>query len=227
MPESAGPVTELASQYVSQVTNDLDRNLKEQERITAEIASLQEQLTALQHDHSILLNMRQALGIAAPAGSTVVPSPRKKSGGTRRTEDGKQTAGKAAARKPSSPKAAAAKESTVPKTAAAKSSTAPKTATAKGSTAPRPASEPGQPTLIELVRRHLAEQSEPRSAAEVTEALGQEHPDRGVQTKVVRTTLENLVARNLAHRSKQGSSVFYTVPAEASREKPEGSGAAE
>jgi hypothetical protein len=214
MPESAGPVTELASQYVSQVTNDLDRNLKEQDRITSEIASLQEQLTALQHDHSILLNMRQALGITAPAGSAAVPSPRKKSGGTRRTEARKPTAGKAAA-KQAVGKQAAGK-------AAAKKPVAPEDpATAKAT------SEASQPTLIELVRRHLAEQSEPRSAAEVAEALGRAHPDRGVQTKVVRTTLENLVARNLAHRSKQGSSVFYTVPEESPRDKPEDTDTAE
>ncbi|MEU6672259.1 hypothetical protein [Streptomyces sp. NPDC046727] len=191
MPESVGPVTELTSQYVSQVTNDLENNLKEQERITAEIAALQEQLATLQHDHAILLNMQQALGIAQPAGSPVVPAPRKKSGGTPRAET----------RKPGTGKSGAGKSGTG------------KTAVQK-SPARKATSEAAQPTLIELVRRHLAEQSEPRSAAEVTEALGRAHPDRGIQTKVVRTTLENLVARNGAQRTKQGSSVFYTVPGE-------------
>ncbi|MEU1013654.1 hypothetical protein [Streptomyces sp. NPDC005890] len=203
MPESAGPVTELTSQYVSQVTNDLEHNLKEQERITAEIAALQEQLTTLQHDHAILLNMQQALGIAAPTGGVVVPSPRKKSGGTQRTE----------AKKPAA------------KTAAAKSATAKTTAkkpAEKKPAAKKATSEPAQPTLVELVRRHLAEQNEPRSAAEVTEALGRAYPERGVQTKVVRATLENLVARNGAQRTKQGSSVFYTVPGESAAETAEG-----
>lgn len=79
-------------------------------------------------------------------------------------------------------------------------------------------SQPAQPTLVELVRRHLTEQREPRSAAEVAEALVRAHPERGIQTKVVRTTLENLVARNGAQRTKQGSSVFYTVPGEAAGE---------
>ncbi|MFD0392471.1 hypothetical protein ACFQ3Z_05325 [Streptomyces nogalater] len=37
----------------------------------------------------------------------------------------------------------------------------------------------------------------------------------------MRTTLENLVARNGAHRSKQGSSVFYTVAAEPEPETAE------
>ncbi|MES9522564.1 hypothetical protein [Streptomyces capoamus] len=204
MPDSAGPVTELASQYVSQVTNDLEHNLKEQERIAAEIAALQEQLTTLQHDHAILLSMRQALGITAPTGSVVVPSPREKSGGTRRTE----------AKKPGAAKAPGARPATAG-TAAKKPATRKKTTTKTVKTAATKAtSEPARPTLVELVRRHLAEQNEPRSAAEVTEALGRAHPERGVQTKVVRATLENLVARNGAHRTKQGSSVFYSVPGE-------------
>jgi len=58
----------------------------------------------------------------------------------------------------------------------------------------------------------LAGQSEPRSAAEITTALGQQYPERTVKTTVVRTTLEGLVARNQAQRTKQGASVFYTAP---------------
>ncbi|GGY80318.1 hypothetical protein GCM10010300_25360 [Streptomyces olivaceoviridis] len=209
MPESAGPVTELTSQYVSQVTNDLEHNLKEQERITAEIAVLQEQLATLQHDHGTLLNMQQALGLAAPAGRAVVPAPRKKSGGTRRADDKKPAAAKPAAKKTATKKPVATK--------AATKATAAKPAATKASP-----SEPAQPTLIELVRRHLAEQTEPRSAAEVSEALVQAYPERGIQRKVVRTTLENLVAKNGAQRTKQGTSVFYVVPGESARETTEG-----
>ncbi|MET9010050.1 hypothetical protein ABZX74_03770 [Streptomyces olivaceoviridis] len=210
MPESAGPVTELTSQYVSQVTNDLEHNLKEQERITAEIAVLQEQLATLQHDHGTLLNMQQALGLAAPAGRAVVPAPRKKSGGTRRADDKKPAAAKPVAKKTATKKPVAKK-------AVAKKATAGKPAATKASP-----SEPAQPTLIELVRRHLAEQTEPRSAAEVSEALIQAYPERGIQRKVVRTTLENLVARNGAQRTKQGTSVFYVVPGESAQETTEG-----
>lgn len=225
MPESAGPVTELTSQYVSQVTNDLEHNLKEQERITAEIAVLQEQLTTLQHDHAILLNMRQALGLAAPGGRAVVPAPREKSGGTRPADDKKPAARKAAATKTTTTK------TTATKTAARKTvtkKTAPRKAAVKKASAGKPAatntapSEPAQPTLVELVRRHLSEQTEPRSAAEISEALGKAYPGRGIQAKVVRTTLENLVARNGAQRTKQGTSVFYVVPGEAARETTEG-----
>ena len=214
MPESAGPVTELTSQYVSQVTNDLEHNLKEQERITAEIAVLQEQLTTLQQDHGVLLNMRQALGLAAPAGRAVVPAPRKKSGGTRRADDKKPAVKKPVAKRAAAKKPAAKKTATKE---AARKATAAEPAAKKASP-----SEPAQPTLIELVRRHLAEQKEPRSAAEVSEALGRAYPERGIQSKVVRTTLENLVAKNGAQRTKQGTSVFYVVPAESTRETAEG-----
>ncbi|MEV4341279.1 hypothetical protein [Streptomyces sp. NPDC049590] len=223
----------MASQYVSQVTKDLEDNVKEQDRITAEIAALQERLAGLQHDHAILLNMRQALGIAAPAGGAVVPAPRGQSVGTQRPEAKKPSPRKPAAKKTTAKKTAGGKTA-AGKTAAGKTASG-KPATAKKAAAKAPAepaqptqsaqpTQPTQPTLVELVRRYLTEQNEPRSAAEVTEALGKAYPERGVQTKVVRTTLENLVARNGAHRSKQGSSVFYTVAAEPA---PETAGNAE
>lgn len=193
MPETT-TATELTSQYISQVTSDLERNVKEQERISAEIASLQEQFAALQHDHTVLVNMQQALGVTpAPAEaeaesqSAAVPSPRRKAG---TAPDGKQKArkstterGKAAAGKPAA-KAAGATKTTAP-------------------------------TLVELIRRHLLGQKEPRSAAEISAALGQAHPERQITTKVVRVTLEGLVAKSQAERTKQGKSVFYTAPAAA------------
>ncbi|MCD2463213.1 MULTISPECIES: hypothetical protein [unclassified Streptomyces] len=74
----------------------------------------------------------------------------------------------------------------------------------------------GKPTLVELIRHHLAASSAPCSASEVTTVLAEQHRDRHIQTTVVRTSLENLVAKGRAHRTKQGSSVFYTAatPAE-------------
>ncbi|MFD9207235.1 hypothetical protein ACFVZM_13255 [Streptomyces sioyaensis] len=55
---------------------------------------------------------------------------------------------------------------------------------------------------------------QPRTVAEVTKLLGQEHPDHGAPETAVRNTLEtSLVAKGLAHRSKQGRSVFYSRPA--------------
>ncbi|MEU0391075.1 hypothetical protein [Streptomyces chartreusis] len=193
MPETTTPATELASQYIAQVTGDLEANVKEQERINAEIASLQEQLAALQHDHSVLVNMQQALGITTPpAGSAAkpesaaVPSPRRR---------------KAAAAP--SEKQKARKSTAVPAKKTAKKPAAKAASSAKAA----------QPTLVELIRRHLAEQKEPRSAAEISTALGQAHPDRDIAAKVVRVTLEALVAKSQAERTKQGRSVFYTAPA--------------
>ncbi|MFJ7344352.1 hypothetical protein ACIQU3_29190 [Streptomyces sp. NPDC101110] len=200
MSETAAPATELASQYIAQVTGDLDANLKEQERIDAEIASLQEQLAALQHDHGVLVSMQQALGItqgrggsAAESKSAVVPAPRRKKAAA---AGGKQKARKAA----SAPAKKAVRKS------AAKTANTPKAADL---------------TLVELIRRHLAEQKEPRSAAEISTALGGAHPDRDISPKVVRVTLEGLVAKSGAERSKQGRSVFYSAPAQKDSAAPE------
>ncbi|MFI6495481.1 hypothetical protein [Streptomyces sp. NPDC050564] len=189
MPESQTHTTELTSQYLAQVTGDLERNTKEQERIAADIEALQEQLHALQHDHTVLVNVQQALGGARPA-----------------TEADTMAA-------PAVPhQASAAPTQSKPEKAAATvaKKTAPKKNAAKAS--PRQASKTAtKPTLVDLIRGHLEQQSEPRSAAEISAALTQAHPDRNIKTTVVRTTLENLVAKSHAHRTKQGSSVFYTT----------------
>jgi hypothetical protein len=180
MSESQTHSTELASQYIAQVTGDLERNTKEQDRVGQEIEALQEQLRALRQDHTVLVNMQQALGTAAPAAEAAAPSvPHQASAEPKQSKPKKTTAKKPAA------KAASVKAS---ETAA-------------------------KPTLVELIRGHLEQQSEPRSAAEITTALTQAHPDRSVKTTVVRTTLEGLVAKSHAHRTKQGSSVFYTTVA--------------
>ncbi|MFD5015324.1 hypothetical protein [Streptomyces chartreusis] len=191
MPETATPATELTSQYLAQVTGDLERNTKEQERISAEIASLQEQLAAVQHDHTVLMNVQQALGVpqapaqpAAEAESAAVPSPRQKTPATR-------------GRKQKARKSTAAPKKAAPRKPAAK---------------PAIATKAAQPTLVELIRGHLLELKEPRSAAEISAALGQAHPERQFADKVVRVTLEGLVAKSQAERTKQGRSVFYTAP---------------
>ncbi|MFF9126717.1 hypothetical protein ACF09J_26120 [Streptomyces sp. NPDC014889] len=209
MPHNTAPATELTSQYISQVTGDLEQNVKEQERITAEIAALQQQLAALQHDHTVLVNMRQALGLAdtapepAATDSATVPSPRKKATAEPRRKATAEPRGKA---KKTTAEQPTTKRRSV-KTPAAKKDVAGKEVARKDTAAKK-----AQPTLADLVRRHLGGQNEPRSAAEVATALGEAHPDRGIKTNVVRTTLENLVARSQAQRSKQGTSVFYTAP---------------
>ncbi|GHC90053.1 hypothetical protein [Streptomyces flavofungini] len=193
MTETTSAATALASQYAAQVSGDLERNVKEQERIRTEIDTLQEQLATLHHDHTVLNNIRQALEVAAPLAATAevpeeagaVPAPR-----------GKASAAAGNSKQPT------AKKAGTPQRRTAGGKQARKTAAAKTA----------EPTLVELISRHLAAQSEPRSAAEITADLGQAHSDRGIKTTVVRTTLENLVAKNRAQRTKQGASVFYTAP---------------
>ncbi|MFE1139120.1 hypothetical protein [Streptomyces rochei] len=243
------PATQLASQYSVQVTDDLERNVKEQERVSAEIAALQQQLAGLQHDHALLVNMQQALGITPPsaaqdaadtdtatapdtADAASVPAPRdgaatepaakrtrgrKSAAAPRRAaapKPGAKPASKSTARSRSAAKPAPGQAAKTPAGQGAKSSArtggkrAAKKPSAKGSSAEQATA---QPTLVELVRAHLAEQSEPRSAAEVATALGRANTGRSIKTTVVRTTLEGLVARNQAQRTKQGTSVYYTA----------------
>ncbi|WP_223778790.1 hypothetical protein [Streptomyces sp. 135] len=176
--------TGVQAGYANQVAADLETNLKEQERISSEIAALQEQLHALESDHQVLVKVQQALGSPdapardakkAPTRKKQVPAPR---AGTRKS-------GTAQA-KDKAPKKAAAK---------------------------KPAQPAAGPTLVELIRDHLRTQSEPRSASEITNALTQAHPDRTIKPGVVRTTVENLVAKGQVERAKQGFSVFYTTAA--------------
>ncbi|MER5587686.1 hypothetical protein ABT090_39495 [Streptomyces asoensis] len=183
MSETTAQTTELTSHYSAQVAGDLERNVKEQDRLSAEIEALQAQLAALRHDQSVLVNLQQALGVTAPSTSAAtvkaVPAPRKKA---------------AAA-------SATAKQTKSDKPAPAKKRTGKKTATAARAL----------PKLVDLVREHLSSQDGPRSAAEVSTLLSQQHPERAVKVTVVRNALEGLVAKNQAQRTKQGTSVFYTA----------------
>lgn len=229
MSQSQIQATELTSHYISQVTGDLERNAKEQERIGADIEALQEQLHALRHDHTVLVSMQQALGGSGTAGvadvtavlpaaqelTTAVPSvPQQTSVESKRSRARKAvgtSAKKTAPRKPEAKKPEVGKPE--PKKAEAKKPEPKKAEVGKPEA--KAAKAAAQPTLVELIRGHLEQQSEPRSAAEISAALTQTHPDRSIKITVVRTTLEGLVAKSHAHRTKQGTSVFYT-PATAS-----------
>ena len=186
----------VTSQYLTRVTGDLEQNLKEQERLGTEIALLQSQLADLEEDRAVLLSLQEALGTTStPTSPTAGPAP---------------TTTTAANEDAAAP--AKAKKSRAKKSAATKSAAAPRKTTGKRETAPAKLAEPRQPSLVSLARAFLTSQTEPRSAAEIAEALAQQHPDRDIKTTVVRTTLEGLVAKNHAQRNKQGSSVFYTAP---------------
>jgi hypothetical protein len=214
MSESTTTAPGLTSQYTAQVAEDLERNAKEQERIGAEMAALQEQLTALRQDHAVLVNLREALGLTPAATAPAVtpgapvPAPRKKSGAAsgKPAKAPARKAEKSAAKPADKP---AARTSTS-RSAAKKAPSKARAKTLAKNTGAQKA-EKSAPTLVTLVRDHLTGQNEPRSAAEIAAALDKLHPERAVKTTVVRNTLEALVAKDRAHRSKQGSSVFYTA----------------
>jgi hypothetical protein len=178
----------LKSHYLAQVEADLERTTKERERIAADLAALQEQLTTLEQDHALLVGVQQTL-----AGATPAP--------VRDTEP----AG-APADVPPAVVPRARKPKTTPRTP--KPSAGNKTAT---NTPTGGSSSPGAPTLVELVIADLTGHSEPRSATEITTALTHTHPTRKMQTPVVRNTLEALVSKGQSLRTKQGRSVYYSA----------------
>ncbi|MGW3127506.1 hypothetical protein [Streptomyces sp. NPDC001076] len=85
----------------------------------------------------------------------------------------------------------------------------------------KPSPAETKPSLVEAVHAYLAQQREPRSATDVAEAIRAAQPGRTIKTTVIRTTLENLVARNRARRTKQGRAVFYTLSTPEGPEAPE------
>ncbi|MFE6895201.1 hypothetical protein [Streptomyces sp. NPDC057694] len=62
----AQTTTELVTHYSSQFSTDLERNTQEQDKIRAEIEELKGRLQTLQHDHSVLATMRNALESGIP-----------------------------------------------------------------------------------------------------------------------------------------------------------------
>ncbi|HET9379546.1 MAG TPA: hypothetical protein VFP69_01780 [Streptomyces sp.] len=223
MSENTAAAGDLASQYVARVTGDLERNVREQERVGADIAALRERLGTLQQDHAVLLSMQQVLSAApapprsVPAAATsapsaTVPAPRSESA------PGRARKGARAARSVIAPL-------TPPKRRPAGKAGQPAAGGASPASAPPGTANvaaPAAPTLVELIRAQLTEPGEPRSAADVAAVLERAHPGRPFKTTVVRNTLEALVARGQAGRSKQGGSVFYTAPGAARAEQEAG-----
>ncbi|WP_031517839.1 hypothetical protein [Streptomyces sp. NRRL F-5123] len=179
----------LKSQYLAQIQADLERTAEEKERIAGELAALQEKLTSLEQDHALLVGVQQALIASStapeqdevPVTAGAPEAPQAVVPGPRKPEKAPRASGRATRRTRT-----AAGDSTGTNSAPA-------------------------PTLVELVVADLTGRSEPRSAAEVATALSQAHPGRTIQTTVVRNTLEALVAKGQAQRSKQGRSVYYSA----------------
>lgn len=188
MSEPLHVTTGLKAQYAAQVAADLDRSSREQERVVAELARLQEELVVLQHDHALLMSMHQTLADGVP---TVTGTGKPDATAVGRVPRQPQAGPKPTGRKPAPAQTAAQ-------------------ATAPAAVVPE-AAKAHQTTLVGLVHDHLRAQSAPSSAAEVTAALVEAHPHRRIKATVVRTTVEGLVAKGLIDRIKQGKSVFYTA----------------
>ncbi|MGA6154237.1 hypothetical protein ACPEIC_12940 [Stenotrophomonas sp. NPDC087984] len=187
--------TSLKTQYAAQVAADLERNSAEHERLSSEIASLQQQLAVLEDNRTLLLSMRETLGDDAIGGAS-------ESGGVSGPGDGssatRESAAPPATRKPRKKADAAGGKRKGAESADSRPSR-------------KPVREAGAPTLRELVRDDLTQHGEPRSAAEITATLTQALPGRDIKPTVVRSTLESLVAKGQAHRTKQQKSVFYST----------------
>ncbi len=181
--DSSPKSADLKAQYGERLDADLEGNAREQERISSEIAALQEQLGALEGDRTLLLSMRQAMTEERPAG-------------WRGGNEGSDVEGSSRSRVHSPRQDAAI--------AGLKGNDAEPAASSRHG-------KNTSPVLRVLVVAELAQHSQPCSAAEITSALIQKYPERRFIDQVVRNTLENLVARGEVQRSKQKRSVFYTI----------------
>jgi hypothetical protein len=200
--------TELKSRYADRIQDDIANNESELKRISEEISALQAQLGTLEENRTLLESMLKSLGSGnlpplpaplaeKPAGKAAGKVPRQKARDT--------TAAKPAqAKKTAGAPAKAAKTAKPAKAAAATKPSAPAApATEK--------TEPQGSTLVELIVSQLGAETSPRSAAEITATLEKKHPKREFSTKVVRNTLEALVAKARAERTRQQRSVFYVA----------------
>ncbi|MFD6275115.1 hypothetical protein ACFWFI_06005 [Streptomyces sp. NPDC060209] len=181
------PTSGISADYAQRITDDLEANRSEQDRARAELTRLQDELIQLEEGEQILVKMQDVLGAAEkPA------APKSK---------GRKAAASVPAARGAKSRTATQKRGGGPKSRAGQQTAPEETATPKGA---------GEPTWRELVTGYLSDQREPKSAAEVTAALTEAHPQRTTQVAVVRNTLEQGVAHGLLERSKQGRSVYYS-----------------
>ncbi|WP_445270607.1 hypothetical protein [Streptomyces sp. DSM 41634] len=222
--------TNIKNDYAQQIANDLTINHTAQQQTRDELQRLQHQLEQLEESAKVLLKMQEALNIptttpapAPPAKHatapttehatkrTALPAPR-----NTKTPKTKTTATSATAPTPPTAPATATRpaDPTQPAAAAAaevKTPRAPKTSSTSTSTPKKETKkETSNPSWLDLITATLTGQTEPKSAAEVTDTINTTHPQRKAQPAVIRNTLEQGVARGLIERTKQGRSVYYT-----------------
>ncbi|WP_329390135.1 hypothetical protein OG625_38330 [Streptomyces sp. NBC_01351] len=183
----------IRDDYAQQIASDLSVNQTAQEQVRSELQRLQEELHQLEDNSKVLLKMQDALGIPARSAASQAAKP-----GTKR------------AAVPSARSASTAgKKAVASKTAAPAKASQARNAPVK---APSMTKDSG-PSWLELITAVFAGQTEPKSAAEVTESVSTAYPERKVQAAVIRNTLEQGVSRGILERSKQGRSVYYVPTA--------------
>ncbi len=168
------------------------------QRITAQIAELNEQLRTLEQDRAMLLSMQRTVSEehqpttdqAQPAGPST--------GTTELAPSETAASAKGSARVPAARTEQGRKKS---RTARA--------ATTRAARKPAGGGAAAKPTTTELVREYVAGVTEPKSAAEVAQAISTAHPSLKINANAVRMGLEALVAKGLAERVPQGRSVYY------------------
>ncbi|MFE3882913.1 hypothetical protein ACFXPQ_08335 [Streptomyces lydicus] len=167
-------------------------------QVAAKLKSIAKEIDDLQKLRAKLEDLQQHLGTASRE-EAVVPQPSEAV-----TAVTKPVTVPAARRaKPAAPKAKPAKKA--PAKAAGSTKKARKAAPARGKARQRNSTRADR--VLALLDR------QPRTVTELTKLLAQEHPDHTAPETAVRNTLEtSLVAKGLAHRSKQGRSVFYSLP---------------
>lgn len=185
-----------------------DRIRADLARVDAEIAETHARLDRLAKDRGWLADLldrlpdtrRGAVPAASRAGLAAIRTGGLSAAGAPETEESAPAAG--------------TPEADAPAPAAG----APEAGESAPADAPRRAAVPGRrrrggggPTLVELVVRYLEGRTEPTSVLDVTEMLNNHDEDRTVSTVVVRNTLESLVAKGVAERSKEGRSVHYAL----------------
>ncbi|WP_431964778.1 hypothetical protein [Actinacidiphila sp. bgisy160] len=198
----------IQDRYATRLAEDLDNNANEREKVRVQLAELQNRLAQLEQEREWLTHLQGTV-----AGAPSVAMPAQPAGeATAGDETGQPEVTPAAQpvprprgrKKPAGePTAHKARK----RTAAPEDVRKPKRATSRSS----------EPTLRSLVADILAASSEPRMVSEFVDTLAKQHPSRATPSApVVRNTLEALVAKGLAERSRQQGSVFYTpasVPA--------------
>ncbi|TKS96213.1 hypothetical protein [Streptomyces lasalocidi] len=147
---------------------------------------------------------------------------------TKKTAAKKKTTTKKTADEPVPARQALAKKAAAKKTAAKKS--APEDTSAETPAKQTTIGEKSGPPLWELVQGILLKTpGQPCMAREVTDQLLQAHPTRATSIQMVRNSLETLVKKNLAEKSRQQGSAMYTAyvdagtPPAPARDEPAGS----